>query len=195
MKKWISVVLASLFLVACSNGSYQEPKVDQKMDIPYKLELKSSKANMSGYKYIRGKVADFKEVSASEALRLMDEKGTGVLYLGYDTCPFCVRAVPELNEAMKRSGVSVYYVNTTRMNEVEANAFLAKFSEVLKANGDHSDGLYVPIVVSIKDGVPVAEQTSLVKGFVIENESSQLNETQKLALQTIYLNLFQRIAK
>lgn len=195
MKKWISVVLASLFLVACSNGSYQEPKVDQKMDIPYKLELKSSKADMSGYKYLRGKVADFKEVSASEALRLMDEKGTGVLYLGYDTCPFCVRAVPELNEAMKRSGVSVYYVNTTRMNEVEANAFLAKFSEVLKANGDHSDGLYVPIVVSIKDGVPVAEQTSLVKGFVIENESSQLNETQKLALQTIYLNLFQRIAK
>lgn len=195
MKKWISVVLASLFLVACSNGSYQEPKVDQKMDIPYKLELKSSKADMSGYKYLRGKVADFKEVSASEALRLMDEKGTGILYLGYDTCPFCVRAVPELNEAMKRSGVSVYYVNTTRMNEVEANAFLAKFSEVLKANGDHSDGLYVPIVVSIKDGVPVAEQTSLVKGFVIENESSQLNETQKLALQTIYLNLFQRIAK
>lgn len=195
MKKWISVVLASLFLVACSNGSYQEPKVDQKMDIPYKLELKSSKADMSGYKYLRGKVADFKEVSASEALRLMDEKGTGVLYLGYDTCPFCVRAVPELNEAMKRSGVFVYYVNTTRMNEVEANAFLAKFSEVLKANGDHSDGLYVPIVVSIKDGVPVAEQTSLVKGFVIENESSQLNETQKLALQTIYLNLFQRIAK
>ena len=74
IKKVILILLALSLLGGCTN-SYQEPKVDQKIEADYKLELKSSQADMSGYKWIRGKKADFKEVSTKEALRLINEKG------------------------------------------------------------------------------------------------------------------------
>ncbi|MBW9212860.1 MULTISPECIES: hypothetical protein [Terrabacteria group] len=194
MKRSIAVLLTMVLLVGCSNP-YQEPKMDQKIVVAYKLELKSNKADMSGYKWIRGKTADFREVSTQEALRLINEKGTGILYFGYTDCQFCARAVPELNEAMKRTGVSVYYVDTTKANVLDINALLAKFAAILSETGDNTDGFYVPLVVAIRDGIPVAEHTTLLKNYEIKDEKAQMSEEQKKELQNIYINIFQKIAK
>lgn len=194
IKKVILILLALSLLGGCTN-SYQEPKVDQKIEADYKLELKSSQADMSGYKWIRGKKADFKEVSIKEALRLINEKGTGIVYFGYTKCAYCIRAVPELNEAMKRTGVSVYYVDTTKANELDINSALVKLSPILQKTGDNTDGFYVPLVVAIRDGVPVAEHTSLLKSYEITSEDSQMSEEQKKELQNIYIRIFQKIAK
>ena len=191
--KRIKYLLLSLILLSACHKVVNKP--ENKLTIDYNLKLDSKKADMHGYQYIRNEVADFREISSQEALRLINEKGSGFIYFGYKHCPFCIRAIPELNEAMKKTGVMVYYVDTEKMKELEMNQLLAKFIPLLKTKGDHNDGFYVPLVVAIKKGEPVDEHTALVDDFDLVDESSQLNDEQKKELQEIDINLFKKLVK
>ena len=106
MKK-LSALLLSLCLLLCGCAKQETEKVT----ITNPVDIYSEPAIMTVYEWIGNEIADFQEITFTESLRLFSEKGSGILYFGYDNCPFCERAVPMLNKAALETGVSVYYVD------------------------------------------------------------------------------------
>lgn len=78
-----------------------------------------------------------KYATAKEVANVI-ENGTGVIYFGYPTCPWCRNAVPVLIEAaQKKSLDTIYYLN---VNEYK-NMFAVKDGKVIKIK-DEKEGYY-----------------------------------------------------
>lgn len=102
------------------------------------------------------------------------EKGTGILYFGFPTCPWCRNLLPELFVAMQENGIQdLYYFNPKAirdkksLNEAgeiivetptspEYQYLLDKMDSILPVyeglNDESIKRLYVPMVVVLKDG-------------------------------------------
>ncbi len=78
-----------------------------------------------------------KYTSIKEAVQIL-EKGTGILYFGYPTCPWCRNAVPVLIDAVKESNFkTIYYLN---VNEYK-NMYAIQDGKVVKIK-DEKEGYY-----------------------------------------------------
>ncbi len=161
-----------------------------------------------------------KYASIDEVLKILD-KGTGVLYFGYPTCPWCRNAVPVLFEAAKEKKVNnIYYLN---VNEYK-NVFAVKdgkvekiknekegYYDLLKALDEEldpyvltSDGktyetgekrIYVPFVVFVKDGVIVDTHLGTVNLETSQTKYDALTEKQHEELLNTYLSAIDEIQK
>ena len=127
-------------------------------------------------------VSKMNEVSVSEAVKLFDEKGTSILYIGRSNCSHCVETVPVLNEVQKELNYTTQYLDLGKLmteNYVynkETEKTELDWSGVQKdikpltdlitvkgtANGNEGkigdlfyEGGYTPTIVIIKDGKAV----------------------------------------
>lgn len=192
MKKLIAVCLALVALAGCSKPK-QEALTFSKIENKNMLELHSTKYDMKDYHLIRGEVADFEYISMAESLRFFDEKGSGVIYYGYNSCPWCVRAVPELNEVAKQVDLPVYYVNAKdQVSDEIYSRLISKISSTLTKDASGQYEFYVPYVLAINQGEIVGYHLSLVDSFQMKKDDDQMNESQKQELQKIYYDLFQK---
>lgn len=103
------------------------------------------------------------------------EKGTGVLYFGFPTCPRCRNLVPELFETLKQNQITdLYYYNPKEIRDLkkldettgkiivetptspEYQWLLDRMQDILpayeKLNDESIKRIYVPFVVVVKDG-------------------------------------------
>ena len=117
--------------------------------------------------------------SEDEIRSLFEDKKTGVLYLGFPTCPWCRNMVPVLNEAGKYYGIDkIYYYNIKEIRSsysfdsdnklvkqegtelynyllAKLDSFLADYSVTDNNNKSVKTGekrIYAPNIVSIIDG-------------------------------------------
>ena len=156
--------------------------------------------------------------SEDEVKELLNN-GTGVLYLGFPTCPWCRNMVSVLNEAGKDYGIakinyydikdirsSFSFDDNNNLVKKDGTAFysflLEKLDNVLTEYGVYDKNnelvdtgekrLYAPTVVFIKDGV-VKE---IIEGTVDSQNDPYilLNETQKNELKNKYLEAFNKLA-
>lgn len=179
------LVLACLSLLGCSS----EVKITNTVNLEY------TDAQMDQYQWIGDEIGDFRKVTLSEALRLFDEQGSAILYLGYVGCPWCERAVPILNEAVVEKKVTVYYVNTKEKFDADQFAILKDdLYDALPVDENGNRDFYVPMVVGIKKGKVTGHHTSLVDGFEINSSEAQMNDAQKKELKNLYLDIIQRTA-
>ena len=133
------------------------------------------------------KYASFKEVEELFA------KGTGIIYFGFPSCPWCRNMIPVLFDVAKENNVNtIYYVNPRELksNTEEYNKLL----EILNPYLEESDGgkvLYVPDVYFIKDGKVVGHHLSTVESQTDPRIS--LNEEQVKELSSIYQELLNKM--
>lgn len=133
----------------------------------------SNSGNDSNVEY---DVSAMKLVNGEQATSLFDEEGTHILYIGRSTCSVCVSLVPELNEAMKNTDVTINYLpleSTWRTDfgdlfdhltiETTINSNEGTYGELLEEHG------YTPLIIIIKDG-------KMVDGFVGYRESDTIEE-------------------
>lgn len=137
-----------------------------------------------------------KYTSYDEVYSLLED-GTGVIYFGFPTCPWCRNLVPVLLDAMKESGIdTIYYFNNMEDRDVKV---LEDDEIVIKKNGTKNyyklvdklesvlgeyEGLndssikrlYYPTVIFIKDGKIVDSHIGTVDSQ--ENPSVFLNDEQ-----------------
>ncbi|MDO4415645.1 MAG: hypothetical protein Q4C20_11275 [Erysipelotrichaceae bacterium] len=192
MKK-LSALLLSLCLLLCGCAKQETEKVT----ITNPVDIYSEPAIMTVYEWIGNEIADFQEITFTESLRLFSEKGSGILYFGYDNCPFCERAVPMLNEAALETGVSVYYVDVYGVfqpTRKEFDELMGYVDEALIEDEDGGKSFFVPLILGIKNGEITGHHVALVDGFTIENEESQMNDAQKEELKNIYLDIIRKTA-
>lgn len=172
------------------------PKAEA-ITITSSVELKASVADMSGYEFLDDEDPAFVQITYSESLRLFQEKGSGILFYGYEDCYYCNRAVPILNEAAKEAGITIYYVdtydsaNTTRKQYDELMTYLESTFQEDEETGELA--FYVPDVVGVKNGEVVDYHVSLTDDFIKGNDAKQLTRAQKNSLKKDYIDIFNAV--
>lgn len=97
----------------------------------------------------------FVEKTGEETINIL-EHGTGVLFLGFPTCPWCQAYVGYLNEVAHEQNLdTIFYHNTYddwQNNTEDYQKITALLSDYLQYDNEGNKHLYVPNVTVIKDG-------------------------------------------
>lgn len=147
-----------------------------------------------------------------EVLEIL-EKGNGILYFGYPTCPWCRNAVPVLLDAVKESSIkTIYYLNVNdfkNMYDVQDGEVVKTkeekegYYDLLKALDSildpytlsDKDGniyevgekrIYVPLIVFIKDGKIIGNHLGTVTLEGTQTKYDALTDEQYKELFKIY---------
>lgn len=115
-----------------------------------------------------------------------------VLYLGYQTCPWCRNIVNPLLETAKENDKVVYYINVIELknNTEDYDSLFNLLYDYLEEN-DGVKVLSVPDVYFFKDSEPVGHHLGSVSSQ--ENAYIPLTEDQIKELKQIYQDLFDKI--
>ena len=103
-------------------------------------------------------VESYTPTSFDEAIDLFETKDSALVYFGFPDCPWCDEVVPILSELAKEQGVEVLYVRTrddekTRLYTDEQRDEIKPYlSDYIRNNLKGEPTLYVPLVISIRDG-------------------------------------------
>ena len=137
-------------------------------------------------------VSKMKQVNIEESIKLFDEKGTHVLYIGRETCSVCKQFVPILNEVQEDLNFTSYYLdvdtfadiwNSKKADTTEVKELLKKVENLTDkmtieatANGETGtlgelfiENGFTPALVVIQDG-------KVVEGFFGYRNATTLTE-------------------
>lgn len=211
--KYLKYILAALLLTGCADtASVPAASPDASADAGNNagaVNLQAEKADLSAYVFMNDDDPAFLEVSTEESLKLF-VNGTGVVVYSYETCPWCNRILPVLDEAAKEYGITVFYVNIysddfmALSNEEKSDQIQALYQcldPILERETDSETGEEVPVmqvpeVVAVKDGEIMSHHMGIVDGFTLDTEKLdeyQLSESQQDELKEIYLDMFRSI--
>ena len=182
MKKLICSLLALFVLFGCQ----------QKKNV----ELVSEPADMSGYVWLNDSTNRFLEITPDECMRFFDEGGTGLLYFGRSNCPYCQRAVPELNEVLKELDDTVYYVDVdlSKLSYEKYEELLPYLDAALAESESGEKNFLIPDIIAVKEGKIIGNHISLVDDFEFSSGDAQLTDAQKETLRGIYRDLIVSLA-
>ena len=99
MKKILSILLILFILIGCSD----KPK--------YEYQITSYDVDMSHYEGVNSVNHMFKRVVVEELFNCIENKSSGVFYLGRENCGCCQNTTKYLNEVAKELNVTIYYIN------------------------------------------------------------------------------------
>ena len=137
----------------------------------------------------------FEAMSLSDLNKAIENKETFVVYIGFKNCPWCQDAVAYLKEIADANNIKVKYVNVRTEGDtkefdqrVDTNADYVKLQETFKdILSDDSKKIYVPLVVTIKDGAIVNHHY----GTLDEHDATErdLNEDEIKQLIEVYTDM------
>lgn len=138
---------------------------------------------------------DFNEISMDEALSFFSEKRDGILYFGYEQCPYCQQAKPLLAKVAKKEKKTVYYIKVrddqknllyTDQQREQLSQFIGKYME---ENEDEENKLwlYVPLVLSVKNGKAIKGHEGTVKNH--DASKRKMTKKEKKKLKRIYKSI------
>lgn len=215
MKKYIQIIVAVFITFVGMFFIYEivEKKASDKITIDnenFKREYEELNGKINNDKiYPEVKINTDVNIVYKTEDEIVDiiKDGTGVIYFGYPSCPWCRNAVPVLLDALGESSLEeVYYLDVKDIRDtkiLDANGKIItkkngtsgyyKIVEVLYDYLDIYDGLnddkikrlYVPSVVFVKNGTVVLMHTDTVLSQ--KDPYIPLNSEQKQELKDIYL--------
>ena len=170
MKKKMDIILITIFVVLVLIGAYMflikpEQKSDETDAIKFSQEYNlEDKENVFVYK------------TSEEIIKIL-ENGTGVVYLGFPECPWCMEYVKHLNKTAKENNVlKIYYkniLNERKENTQEYQKIVGLLSDYLQYDEEGNKKIYVPAVIGVNKGEIVGfdDETSYdTKGFETPQE-------------------------
>lgn len=187
MKKIGIVILACLFLMGCSRDNRYSGVINT-IDLDYEA------ADMSGYEDFTETDHVFRQITMHEALRLFEEEGSALVYFGYTHCPWCIEAVPIMNEAAKASGLPIYYVDAMDkegQQEGDLDQIKQYTAQYLSKDSEGELKFYVPVVFVIRNGETVDAHISTLSSH--DAYERKLSESEQKELYNIYMKMFERL--
>ncbi len=206
MKKLMFVLIAVLMIGCAPLPEDQNPN-DNSSNKSHGCDVLSAcgdeKADMSAYENFMDSDHVFVSTTMSEALEAIENKQTFVLYAGFSTCPWCLEAMPILNEVAKEYDAAVSYINTrpdnTRESELrtfdnpEYVEFVEVMKDVLSENDEGQKHMYVPFVFFIKEGEIIAWHEDTFDEHDAHERKMTEEEMERLA--QIYRDGFEQLMK
>ena len=114
------------------------------------------------------------------------ENGTGIIYFGYNTCPWCRNILEPLIEVVKEEKVdTIYYVNSKKEISNIRKDLYKILDNHLKIDPDtNKKRLAVPDVYFIKNGKIISHHVGTVESYI--NPYNEMTNKQKKELKEIY---------
>lgn len=145
--KKILIILVPILFAALSILSYLKiinvsKSTDDSIKFKEEYEVFNNKKASSGKKYKKLNINKNNRVKYSNYDELIDiiKNKTGIIYLGYPTCPWCRSAIPVLFEVVKDNNINtIYYLNI----EKERDYYIVedeKLTYALDDNGKEMKG-------------------------------------------------------
>ena len=75
------------------------------------IDIEATDVDMSVYDGMNSLNHHFKSITPTELLRVYNEGGSGIFYIGYSGCHNCQDAVKYIEEAAANNDVTVYYMD------------------------------------------------------------------------------------
>ncbi len=229
-KKVIIVILSALLMVAIicrfyldyknkDNTLNNEIKVtDSSKKFKEEYESINGSKNSNDIPYLKVTIPDASTVtykSGKDIVKVLQE-GSGIIYFGFNTCPWCRSIVESLVNIANKRNVELYYVDVKdiRSSFKVENKKLVKITDgseeyykilekldsyltdyIIVDNNKEYDTkekrLYAPTVVAIKDG----EIVDFHEGTVLSQENPQdgLSDEEKKEFENIYQKMIDRV--
>ena len=142
-------ILLILLLLLCSCTSVTKPE--------YPYEVENTKVDMSEYSGVSSTNHNFRLIKVSELFKCIDEKSSGVFYLGRENCHCCQQIVRYLNEAAQELNVTVYYIDVFDEDEpltdqTRQDKLFEYLYDILGTNEEGERVLLTPHVFSVVNG-------------------------------------------
>lgn len=198
MKK---AVLCIVLIILCGCSSTTNTKQPEDNNAAYCDDTKGcgfgEKADMSGYENFDTQNSMFEESDMAHLLNAIKEKKSGIFYLGFPKCPWCIEAIPVLNNIAKQHNQMIAYVRTRDdASELiytpdQKKALISYASAYMNKDDEGEYQIYVPFVLVVKDGKVVAGHVGTVDGH--DAHERKMKEEEKKALQNIYEDMFQKL--
>lgn len=213
-----SFIIASILVLGCLLYAYfmkcDTPTTDAiRFRQEYEQYNDQIKANGSGYLSVNiEESSPIRYVDFNAIMKVLEE-GTGIIYFGFPTCPWCRNAAPVLIEAAKKEKVkTIYYFNAlsirdTKYLDENGNIIVEKegtkeYYQLLERLGNVADPyeglgtvnekrLYFPTILFVKDGNIVGNHNTTVDSQT--DPSIALTKSQKQELLDIYQTLIRRM--
>lgn len=163
------------------------------------LKFKWSYESINFYEYNNGKSIKVSiplennviYLNEKETINFLKNK-TGILYFGYNTCPWCRNVAPILIETALENNEKVYYVDSKKLDlkKIQKELF-SILDEYLMSDENGNKGLSLPDVYFIKDGKIIGHHLGTVEGY--NNPYNKMTNKQKKELKDIYQGLLEEM--
>lgn len=194
MKKKILISLVIVFIILILGGIF--------LNFNDSFRFKLSYEYINFLEYNNGKKIKvniptdnkIKYVSEDEVIDLL-ENGTGILYFGYNTCPWCRNIVSPLIDAAKNNDIDIiYYADLHKLNISLIRGKLYKILDsYLRDDDEGKKVLAVPDVYFIRNGKIVGHHLGTVDSY--RNPYDGMSKKQKKELLEIYYDLIKEMKK
>ena len=147
------------------------------------------------YEEIMNQENAFVPISMKEAIEILENKETALIYFGFPDCPWCIEALPVMNEVAETHGKEIYYVQTrdeegNRLYDDEEKEIILNYVGEFEEKDDEGNlALFVPLVVSVKDGIAVSGNVGTVEGH--DAHEREMTEEEVEMLKDIYDEMFE----
>ncbi len=187
MKKFISLFLTLFLFIGCTANT----STDEKEETEYACDATAECDDENGSSI------DFTEISMDEALAYFEDGKSGILFFGFESCPWCQEAKPILKDVADETGQTVYYVkvrdeDSNLLYTEEQRELLTNYiGEYMSENEDQENKLwlYVPLVVSVKNGVAIDGHVSTIDGH--DATEREMTDDEKAELKEIYKKILE----
>lgn len=98
---------------------------------------------------------NFRYCDITTIQRLIEEKKTSIVYIGYENCPWCRELCPALNEFLTEYGFRAYYydIELDDHGSRENLSIIEDYvKELLETDSEGKPILYAPTIVYIQEG-------------------------------------------
>lgn len=186
MKKFISFSLILLILFGCNN----------KTEVNYTYTIKSKPVDMSAYDGVNSTNHMFEAITVQELFNCIDNKSSGIFYLGRTNCGCCQTTAMYLDEAARQANVTVYYMDVydeqmpITDKEIADKLKLYMF-DILYINEDGKRELQTPTVFNVVNG-EIKDSLICLGNFAWDDEPT---EAQKNQLINKYKEIFKPFSK
>lgn len=128
--------------------------------------------------------------SVSEVLEKF-ESGSGLIFLGFQQCPWCQQLVPLVDDAAKAEGLDkIYYLDIRHARETNDDTYkklVEKLKPHLRTDQNGQPRVYVPDVTALKDGHVVGHflQETTVDGEKVTPDTYWTEERRARAIEQL----------
>ena len=151
-------------------------------------------ADLSAYEGFTDEQNAFVEISLEASLEKIEQGESFMIYYGKPNCPWCIEAVPVLNEAAKENGAVVYYVDTSKpenYSEAMIEKIMTLFEGWLLKDEEGEEGFYVPDVALIVNGRVAANHIATVDSH--DPSAAPMSEAEQAELKQIYTEMIKKL--
>lgn len=146
---------------------------------------------------MKKELSRFQEISMDEAADLIENKESGIIYFGFENCPWCQQALPVfldcLDKETEGKNTPLYYVCTRDdkgellYSSKEKEKILPYIKDYMSDNEDGELTLFVPLFISVNKGEVMDGHVGTLESHDAHERSMTSKEISDL--EKIYKNL------